>query len=61
MCIFREATEAKFEELNNVSDGKSETNGFEAYPSSLDEAKKRNRKIIEVKLNRIGRNKVISY
>lgn len=31
-----------------MSDGKSESNEIEAYPSSLDEAKRRNRKIIEV-------------
>ncbi|KAG5676546.1 hypothetical protein PVAND_006371 [Polypedilum vanderplanki] len=42
-----EADEAKFEDQKISSDGKSETNSIDAYPSTLDEARKRNRKIIE--------------
>lgn len=45
---FSEATEAKFDELNNVSDVQCATNEFDTYPSTLDAARTRNRKIIEV-------------
>lgn len=46
--IFSEADEARIEQQKTSSDGNGETNECEAYPSTLDEARKRNRKIIEV-------------
>ncbi|CRK93240.1 CLUMA_CG006784, isoform A [Clunio marinus] len=34
-------------EANKTSDGRSITNEFDSYPSSLEEARKRNRKILD--------------
>jgi hypothetical protein len=59
--ISSEAEEAKFE-LTNASDGKSMTNEFESCPSSLEEARKRNRRIIEVwKLTKLSVTKTINF
>lgn len=59
--IFSEAAETKFESLN-ASDGKSITNEFDSCPSSLEEARKRNRKIIQVwKSGLLGGTEMINF
>lgn len=44
---FSEAAETKFDALDSTND-KGKVSEFDSSPSSLEEARKRNRKIIEV-------------
>ena len=50
MIIYSECEEIKFKEFDDAQRSQYETNEFDACPNSLEAAKKRNLKIIEVSL-----------
>lgn len=51
MIIYSEFEETKFKEFNDAHRSQYDANEFDACPSSLEAAKKRNLKIIEVCLS----------